>query len=228
MPNLFFESSEDSLVSKHGSSVVGYWQLNDTLSSYYGTPLANTLTGTSTSVDGMYRKCRSFNGTSNYLYRASTTIGNPGTGNITVSGWYNFNSSPYKMLACKGSSITQTPDTGWYFYGLDNTLYFNMRYGVNNGQYIGYDYTFSDNVWYHIAVSIDRSSKAAFYVNGQSIYSRSGTFASGLNITNTANLSLGKAVYIGTEYLSGKMQDVWIIMSALSDGDIYQLYRNLK
>lgn len=236
MPKFFYESSEDSLVKKHYSNLIGYWTLNNTLRSFYGTPLLNTLTGTYGYVAGLNgRKCLELNGSSRYIYRSSTSVGDIDISNFSFSVWAYFDTlSVNSFLIYKSEGDVLQPNNihfAIYIGGTD--WYVSLSDGAGHSIAAHAAHGLSTGTWYNLTFTVDRSSVASYYRNGAYVNNAlsAGTGGTaGYDITSSTNLTFGRGVYNGTTYyMDGKMQDIWFRYGYLfTPSDVKQIYMNMR
>ena len=136
-----------------------------------------------------------FNGTSAYLTLPSSTDINL-TGDFTIESWVYLTSTPsFSMVIGDnyggGDYIAITPTA--------------VNLGMDGGPYLQWNYSFSANNWYHLAVCRSGTSFAAF-VNGVMLSLTSGT-------NNSSATFLRSTVFIGkyggspAYYFPGYMDD---------------------
>ena len=102
------------------------------------------------------------------------------SGNFTVDGWINLDSSPNAGAALVG--LIYIPDERSWAVGINGTT-LTFYYTTNGGTDILVQkaYTFTSGTWYHIAIVRDGNT-LRFFVNGQSIGTSDFT---GVTIFNT-------------------------------------------
>jgi len=136
------------------------------------------------------------------------------TDNFSITAWVNFDSlSGAPMIFSKRASLS---GHAYQFYSTSNKLAFNNGGGINYSTA-----TLSINTWYHVGVTF-ASGVVTFYLNGNP----SGGFTStnGSNPTNTYELQIGRA--FNGNYFNGKMDEVAIFNSVLTEPQILSIYNN--
>jgi hypothetical protein len=124
-----------------------------------------------------------FDGGSQYLQIASTTISNFGTGNFTFECWlYKTLNNDYSTIYDGGAQ----DGSGNYFYiGYNNSAFGQYEIGINGTAIYTSPARGAENQWVHIAVvrSGTGTNQTSFYVNGV----LNGTFTCAQNIVNGYN-----------------------------------------
>ncbi len=145
---------------------------------------------------------------------------------ITVSLWFNISTgytATNQMLISKWNCAN--PGIGYYLYynGASNILSWNI--GTNGGganvYTASYGFTATANTWYHVVGTYDRS-KLVLYVNGVSDATTAGN---GLPIAaSNSYLDIGMHSSCGTLFLSGSVDEVQVLPTALTSGQVAALY----
>lgn len=211
------------------SEYKGVWNLNETSSTRYdSTANNNDLTDNNTVLYGTGK----FTGNAadfeaNNSERLSITDGTQTgldiTGNLSISGWVNFETAPgatFQTFAMKYSGGTQIS----YVFDVSQNgprLYFSKL--GNDGALVQKAYTFSTGTWYHVAVVFITSTSVELFVNGSSI--GSGTHTKDALYNSTANFQLG-ALQNDGNYLDGKEQMFKVYAGALTSTWLSTEYNN--
>lgn len=159
-----------------------------------------------------------FNGKNQYISGLSPISNN--TKEFTIAFWVKLKNVPnvmtfYTARACMGSGVA---------------LFFvnkNIRFDDNVQSTFNYTYDLSSNKWTHLCVTRNNTSKK-LYVNGKLVDSTS-------NVGNMQNI--GKYFIIGgsessnngiadMNWLNGKLSDLRIYSTNLSDEDVLDLYQS--
>ena len=226
------EGTGSSTMDQSGSGNTGIWigNASGTNNTYYSAGKVGNYAG-------------NFDGNTNV-----TNVGNLASlqnfpSGVTVGEWVRFNGLDYvggsgKLLTLedKGNPDTSpgTPSAGlWFSY--DNrsngrsfgyTCFGNSAGGFAGGgnNFGSISYTFSNNVWYYLAFTVNASnSQGNFYINGSQV--GASVTMSNLVLSNTVNsLYLGAQNNIAGFPFNGSIDDVRIYNRALSAAEIYALY----
>ncbi len=164
-----------------------------------------------------------FNGSSSEIQIAATatTPFDSSAKNFTISLWFNLSSNTNDQVII--GKWTSSIERGWQIatrQGANgNTINLYERSGGT-----GYTYTntnpYTLNTWHHL-VYVRNSTEAIIYIDGQA-----DTFSANyaLNDGSTSNIQIGRQQNASGTWLNGKVDQVRIYSSALSSGDISNLY----
>lgn len=175
---------------------------------------------------GKYNQGASFNGSSSFISLGTGSSFDCDTTVSLVAWIYPTTVSGTKSII---HDATSGAAQGQYALTLSNQI-LNFRWG--NGVTAATYATSSNvittaNTWYHVAGVRDGSGYVTLYVNGSSV---SGSFTSGSNATavysSPQGLSIGRYGAYSGDYFSGYIDDVGIFNSALTAGNITELYRS--
>ncbi len=156
-------------------------------------------------------KALDFDGSNDYVSVADNATVDL-TNNYSITLWVNFDSlSGFPMLVSKRQDLSTH---AYQFYSTSSKLAFNNGGGVGSS-----NTTLSSGGWHHVGVTFT-SGIVKFYLNGQPDGSFTSTNSS--NPTNTHELQLGRA--FNGNYFNGKMDEVAIFNSVLSDSQISAIY----
>lgn len=160
---------------------------------------------------------RSLNGSSQYLYSPHAAGLSPG--NITLSGWFWFDSlgaEAHGLISKRvfGGIGYQPLNNEYQLYIYNAVVYFHT---FSAGGQIGGG-TLSAGQWYHLAATYGPGA-FALYLNGTSV--ATGTYGQPL-LDEDYELRLGEDHYGG--FLDGRIADVAIWGEALAAGGIAELY----
>ncbi len=157
-----------------------------------------------------------FDGVADYLSASDSSLPS-GSSARAISFWMKPNSISTAwgtMVSYGTASASQGFNIGW------NNTSANIivgKYGTNSSANTT---TISMNVWSHIVVVFDGSSTISFYLNGKA----DGTATlSGIN-TVLNSLRIGDAVW-ANQYFNGKITDVKIFNTALTEAQVQELYK---
>ncbi len=174
--------------------------------------------GAGTSIDeGVLGSAISFNGTHDYVVVSTDhTLGNT---NSTLSAWVNLDSTS------EMGTIVKIGYSDGFGMGVGNTtmedagnnliLYFQGVRWINTGAKIG-------TGWHHVAMTLNSSGYPSAYIDGQLVYTDTGTSA----VSSTGSITLIGG-HIWTRYLDATIDEVKVFNAALSADTIFRIY-NLK
>jgi hypothetical protein len=177
----------------------------------------NNNNGTDTAityVDGKFRKCASFNGSSSQIQSTVT-----GDSVFTINTWVK---------------ITSFPGMTGYFFNRRNTannanygIYLNSssQFGLNcydgfTGPFFATDATFSTGVWYNV-VEVFNGASSAIYVNGK--LSKSGTL-----LTHTSGNDTFLGANSGVNFYTGLIDETIIENIAWTPQQVAKYYSYAK
>jgi hypothetical protein len=151
------------------------------------------------------------------------------TGSYSVSFWTYVNSSPTSFQTIFAKKGVAAANSGYavYYNGSTKKLMWSNANGVTTQEY----YTVSTiplDSWINIVKirDVDASTKGTFYINGQ-LYPITSN-PTGLNVSNSYNLTFHRASNSSTYYFSGKTAISTFYNRALSDSEVLQNYNALK
>lgn len=215
--NAFIPSSrklEDTI--KHNANLVAYWPCDNSSGDITDQSSGGTLDGSPTDLTyggrGSVGNSVSFNGTSSKV-EIPDDNSIEGLAQVTVMFWFKTGtlSSFEKLFHKPGVYDIGLNDSGFLFAELN---------GVGNLGTITGGET-DDDVWHMFALTYDGSTMEA-YIDGtsnESLGSLSGSLGTSSNV-----LGIGYHVSNNNEYFSGQIQHIAIFNSALSSGDITNIY----
>ncbi len=236
-PQVIFAVQADSAPT---NGLIGYWSFDEGTGNYAydysGNKNTGVLAGSPKPVwlNGVFGKALSFNGSTSYI-NAGNKASLQAFSDITISSWVKFNGIDYvsstgKLVTVliKGNPDSLASSTGfWLSYdnrsngrGFGYTCFGNTAGGYAGGgnNFAGYTYTFSNNVWYYITVTV-ASSQAKLYVNGVQLGATK-TF-SNLALSNVSgSINIG-----GFSYFNGGLDEIRLYNRALSATEIASLYK---
>ncbi|MEK7400673.1 MAG: LamG domain-containing protein [Candidatus Poribacteria bacterium] len=217
-------------------TLAGIWLFDEgkgnTTADSSGNKNDGTFKGSPKWSDGKFSKCLEFDGASAYVdcgNGESLDI----TKAITVAAWVKFKKIDYKgaggglfFIASKGNPDAVAPNSGWWFsydnrangQGFPYTCFGNSAGGWAGGgnNFSGYNFVFDNGVWYHLAITVEKSI-AKLYINGDQ--SGADKPLSNLVLSNTStNFCIGS--YITNYYFNGLIDDVAVFNVALTMQDI--------
>jgi hypothetical protein len=187
---------------------------------------------------GKFGNALTFDGASNYV-----NCGNGAnldiTKDITVVVWAKFNGVDYKnakgglfSIGAKGNPDSLNPTAGWWFSydNRNNGQSFSYScFGNKNGgwagggnSFSGYNFTFTNGDWYHLAFTVGKSI-AKLYINGTQIGADKAFANLVLSDPNT-NLSIGSRA--ASYYFNGTIDEVAIFNVELGAQDIQNIMNN--
>lgn len=213
------------------TNLVSYWKLDESSGNATDSVSSNTLTNNNTvtySAGKINNGANFVSASSKYLSiadNASLSI----TGNLSISAWVNFSSTPssgnYYAIVSK---LNGSPNYSYAFNLYNNagtlSLYFqNSTNGTAVTQGL-VAWTPTTSTWYHIsAVYTAAAGSVSFYVNGV----QQGSTQTGLGTSifdSTSLFAIG--FYDGGNYFDGSIDEVGIWSRALSADEVSQLYNS--
>jgi len=166
-------------------------------------------------------KAAQFNGIDGYIeVPNSATLQSP-TNAITIAGWIYIEDFPGTEVA--GIVMKTISNThGQYGLGYQKTISPPSIYYVQNGQLQGFSVPSTLNLhhWYFIAITKDNDSTKIF-IDGEVI--GSGMIQEQI-VPDTNPVTMGFESNIESEYLHGKLDDIRIFNTALTESEILELY----
>ena len=217
--NLYAETVSDTstLSFPSGKTAIATYQLDgnstDLSGNYNGTDTNVTYAydGTESNIEyrfGRYGQAAVFNGSSSYI--TSNSLPSIGTGDFTFSCWFNQNSGNQQ-----GALFSTT--TQWFAAnGYDGKVLMVTDDTVTKKG----DTTYSQDTWNH-AVFARESGVLKIYQNGTEVFS--GAYTDSWDMTQ---FGIGVARAFGSRvyYFNGKIDQVRIYSTALTDSQVTQLY----
>lgn len=173
----------------------------------------------------------------NVVSLTGTTFGNIGNHDafngmdtMTVAFWVR----PTNLNGLGGNSsnprfiLSKRPTSGAgdaifsVFFWTDNKLYVDLN--TQNDRF-GSNFVFSNNTWYHVAVTYDGSlpgsERVRIYVNGE--LDRVGTETSAVLNTNTAPVLIGRADTNNSNYFNGQLDDLYFFRESFGPDTVRAL-----
>lgn len=209
---------------EHG--LAGYWHFDEATSTvaYDTSGIGNngTLTGSptwQTSSECKTGECLSFNGTTGYV-SAGTSVPDVESA-YTISMWV--------YATAKGGLFSRSVGSGWLDERLVLHQYSSNKLRLTHSNGSAYNTVDSSadfplNQWVHVAVTWDGSS-ANFYFDGALDVTRALTRATEHSGVKTW---IGRVEGLGSNYFTGKIDEVRVYNRALSATEILNLYDDLK
>jgi arylsulfatase A-like enzyme/chitodextrinase len=164
-----------------------------------------------TVVPGKNGNARSFNGSSQYItIPESASLGiRPQQTGLTVSMWLKLTGSQVGTVLCTGSGAG---------YNMLFPTTSSLRVADNAGHFFTLNFTFAQNTWYHVAVTVASGSSPteSYYINGN-------LAASGTSTTWASSTGWGTAFIASngaTPRFAGVLDDLRIYGRALSQNEI--------
>ena len=143
-----------------------------------------------------------FNGNGDNVAIANNSILTLGTGSFTIELWIYPLSQPGSFNSIIGGNASGQPIVNLRGSGTSSSISFNI---FGSGDIFNINYTFTQNNWYHIAISRSGTSLKV-YINGSQI---------GSTITDSTNISaplttVGGLIVAYSQYFNGNIDDVRI------------------
>jgi len=155
------------------------------------------------------------NGTTQYITLGSVLTG---TGDFTISGWFNTDSTSYSYIYGKGVSSPASDGIG--IAQQANTVYGAI--GDSSGRAVlAAAGTTAISTWYHYAVTFDRDGVATKYLNGVQIGTDSISSRSGDIGTDTDYV--GRFGNVSGGFFDGKLDDIRAYNRVLTQAEITHL-----
>ena len=200
----------------------GWFQINDELSALLPKEGAQVMTykgiGATRTVNSKFDQAANFSANTEYIQLSSNPL-NFGTSNYTISGWMNTTTLGANQAlvsnysgATGGILINIVQPNGYVrFYHDGGTLVQIFTSALTVGQ------------WHHICCTMDHTTEAKIYVDGNLENTKSGS---------NLGTSAGTTFYIGNEpahsqyYMQGSIDQLRIYDSALSPSEVLSLYND--
>ncbi len=200
-----------------GSTGVALYQFENNANSTDSSTYNGTWGGTEAYAGGYFDKAAVFNGSSSYIQTASNSVFISQT--FTVSAWINSNSNSATQV------ITSTyhgsgADRGWWFRLQGGKLALAGNTSGGNVTYLSPN-SYSTNTWFH-AMVVKTPTSIKLYENGQEVFNSSSTDFQ-FNSTSLP-LTIGRLGILSTQYFNGKIDQVRIFNTALTEFQVLQLY----
>jgi SPP1 family predicted phage head-tail adaptor len=143
-----------------------------------------------------------FDGNGDNVAIANNSILTLGTGDFTIELWIYPLSQPGLFNSIIGGNATGEPIVNLRGSGTSSSISFNI---FGSADIFNFNYTFTQNNWYHIAISRSGTSLKV-YINGSQI---------GSTITDSTNISsplttVGGLIVLYSQYFNGNIDDVRI------------------
>ncbi len=202
------------------TGLVGWWKLDGNGKDSSGRGNDGTVTGATATADRFGRASTAMNFDLSSYVTINATLGNFGTSDFSVTGWYN----------------TTTLTRGYMFSkreicGIGS--FWNIKFDPPNLGAEVYDYSSgahwialwdtqpsSDGIW-HLFVLTRSGSNIVLYRDNNAVDSTSTAYL--FDLANTADLYVGKNP---CDMYNGLVDDVRIYNRALTAADVTQLYNN--
>ena len=188
--------------------------------------LTNNNTITATSLTYVSDNTFSFNGSSDYITVADSTI-LTNTFTLTISVWFKSSAAAGTMQPLVGKG-TSDADEEYCLLAGGGSIYFDV--GAGAGPYTQPSYSFSNNTWYNVVgvhIRTAGSSVLTVYVNGVALSSSTITPSNTPN-DNLYPVSIGKRFYNSGTPANGSIPAVSIYNRALSAAEVAQNFNALR
>lgn len=160
-----------------------------------------------------------FDGAGDFSQATHASGLNVGTGPMTFCAWVNTTQTGFGAIAAKFAS-----NTGFVWYKSDTgrQLFF---FGDGSAISGSSNTVFNDGNWHHVAVSVNRSGNATFYLDGVAdgffpVSMRTGS------INNTQPLEIG--AFAGGQTFGGRIYEFLFFNVAKSAADIAEIHASLE
>lgn len=194
--------------------LVGWWKFDESSGNAIdssGQGNTGTPTGTTIVENCKNSRCRSFNGTSDFVNVGSNVSV---SSDVTISLWV----FPIVLNSYKAIITRDSGSGGDWEFAYENSKFY---YGRNGAVLLRSVSSLSTSKWSHLVLTIDSVSGGALYLNGV------------LNVSDPALTSLRDAngsVYIGKRFTSamyhdGLIDDVRIYNRSLTSVEVADLYK---
>ena len=161
-----------------------------------------------------------FDGTDDRVECNSSDELNIGTNDFTISTWVKMGSqsSLFPTIVSKGAG--NTTDAGYWLLVKNSRLRLYISDGNTRIKAESNLITVTDNVWYHLVVTIDRDGDISFYVDGVLKGTVDVSSFNGKDIKNTRNFTIGSWLNYSYTLIEGNIDDTKLYNVAL---DAYQV-----
>lgn len=208
-----------SITNPIGNDLVAYYPFNNNSNDESGNGNNGTNNGATLTTDrfGNPNKAYAFNGTSNYIQIPNSPTLENITNQLTISGWIYINSfhNGLAPFLTKSNDSQQATQYGILIYDRDN-LWAHQTY--EGDKYITDKLTAGQ--WHFICTTWD-GAVVKFYRDGKYLGSQPLTT---ITTKTQKPLLLGMDTPGQTEFLNGKLDDIRIYSSVLSDQEISSQY----
>ncbi len=201
------------------TNLVAWWgftgNVNDASSA--GNNLTNTGAVLTTDRLGAANSAYQFNGSSNYMQRASPTFSYGQTGSFSVSWWVQRSATGYGVALMHGS--TTNGNFIWNFQTASTTS--DMMFGANKqgSSWIWTQTSYAINQWEHF-VAVYNAGAITLYKNGVSVGTNTFTHTGAAQATLPINIGRG----VSGNYFAGKIDDIGIWTRALTPAEVGILF----
>lgn len=208
----------------------GYWSFNGpdvsgtTAYDRSGAGNNGTLTNGPTVTAGKIGQALSFNGTSQYVLKTSSSASLNITGNMTMSVWvYPKNVSGGEQTIFMRSTGSDTGQYSLNLQGSSGGKFAGYFWGINPYPLIVSSFVPSNNTWYQVSLVFTAGSNVKLYVNGV----LDGTVATASSIGSYANQNFVIGAFKDstlTQYFNGVIDEVRIYNRAFTQTEVTNLY----
>ncbi|MEW5759807.1 MAG: LamG-like jellyroll fold domain-containing protein [Candidatus Thermoplasmatota archaeon] len=206
------------LSHNYDGGAVGIWKFDEGAGNITTDASGNGNSGTingATWVDGKFGKALSFDGDDYVMVSNPKGMKFSTSNQMTLEGWFYLTAhSDYDGIVCvrqngEYARLLVDPGLGPYYdiFGADQDVP---------------GYTFSQNSWYHYAMTVQGGGTASIYINGELIHQS----ANGVPVTlpDVVSVYIGTGEGAGTHPLQGYVDEVRIYPRALTATEIYEHY----
>jgi hypothetical protein len=175
-----------------------------------------------TPTPGYVRNALLFDGVDDHILVPDDDSLDFGTGDFSIEAWVKLPEvTGIRPLVDKLSPSTKTGYSLSFVQG--NAINFVM--GDNNGYFFVNAPGVADNVWTHVAVTVDRdmATGGTVYVNGSVVLSFSPTFHSG-SISNGEPIRIGQGGFFGNGFYGGAIDELALYDRTLQETEVQGLY----
>lgn len=206
------------------TNLKAYWKLDNSLNDEVN---GNTLTNVNSAsfVGGKINNGIDLErGSAQYL-TAADSVSLSITGDMTLSGWFNFesNTDSYHLIAKRTSTGNQR-SFSLTFNGVADTLTFAIFSDGSTDSVASVSWNPSTSTWYHVVVVYSAAAgSAAFYVNGSQL----GTTQTGLFTAifdSTSVFQIGEILVADGAYFDGIVDEIGVWARTLTSDEIGELY----
>ena len=226
----FIYSSVEVTVLPAGSIAdpIAYWPMDEDFGTTTEDVTVNTNDGTLINgtdwTPGISGSALSFDGVNDRVDCGTGAEMDMGTGDFSVSTWINMGPTQktYPTIVAKGGGATY--DEGYWVNFVNNRLRFYLSNGTTRLIATSNAISITDNNWYHIAITVDRSGNVDFYVDAVNVGTRDISSMDGQNITSSRSLTMGSWQSNTSTCFTGILDDMRLYNVALTPSEVSILY----
>lgn len=203
-------------------NIISYWAFNELSGNYATDSSGNEITGTlinnpawQTGVEG---NALQFDGINDRVDFGTSSNLELSFNDLSISAWVKMDATQlsYPTILSKGG--TSNSNAGYWFYFSGSYLKLVIGDGTTRITAVSNAVHVQDDIWHHVAVTINRDSSARFFIDGVNVGTTDISSFKDKNIINlTRPLTVGSASTSSTTFFKGLIDDVRLYNTVLSD-----------